>query len=101
MPTVGSTLPDGLLPATSKIQNKRIMTHLRKLLTAHILFRLAYASHDSTLSVVDASTQDHTVQAVRYRYLPLVDLLWINENSIVGVGHDCNPFLFQKQGGNW
>jgi actin related protein 2/3 complex subunit 1A/1B len=63
--------------------------------------QLAYASHDSTLSIVECSTQEHTTQTVRYRYLPLVDLLWVNENSIVGVGHDCNPFLFQKQGANW
>jgi hypothetical protein len=63
--------------------------------------RLAYASHDSTLTVVDVSTADHAVQAVRYNYLPLLDLLWINEHSLVGVGYDGVPLLFQKHGAEW
>jgi actin related protein 2/3 complex subunit 1A/1B len=63
--------------------------------------QLAYASHDSTLTVVDVSTADHAVQAVRYNYLPLLDLLWINEHSLVGVGYDGVPLLFQKHGAEW
>eukprot|EP00029_Vermamoeba_vermiformis_P001658 TRINITY_DN11870_c0_g1_i1.p1 TRINITY_DN11870_c0_g1~~TRINITY_DN11870_c0_g1_i1.p1 ORF type:complete len:353 (+),score=45.76 TRINITY_DN11870_c0_g1_i1:215-1273(+) len=62
---------------------------------------LAYASHDSTLTLVDVTMQDHVVHTVRYSHLPLLDLLWINDRSIVGVGYDCTPLLFQKQDAGW
>lgn len=50
--------------------------------------------HDSTFNVADISTGTPAVQTVKLPELPLVRLLWLNDNTAVGVGHDCNPFLF-------
>eukprot|EP01133_Synstelium_polycarpum_P002903 gene2903-3335_t len=59
---------------------------------------LAFASHDSTIAVADFSSNPPTVQKLRLRNLPLRDLLFITENSIVGVGNDCTPILFTNSG---
>jgi actin related protein 2/3 complex subunit 1A/1B len=61
--------------------------------------QVAFCAQDSTLYVADVSKGSPQVTYVRYRDLPFRDLLWINENSIVCVGHDCTPVLFQKKGG--
>jgi len=63
--------------------------------------KIAFAGHDSTLTIIDCETESHVVHTVKHRFLPFVDLLFLTENSIVGVGHDCNPLLFQNQGGQW
>jgi actin related protein 2/3 complex subunit 1A/1B len=60
--------------------------------------RLAFATHDSTLHILECATADHQLISTKYQYLPLMDLLFLNENSIVGVGHDYNPLLFQFAG---
>ncbi|EFA76631.1 actin related protein 2/3 complex [Heterostelium album PN500] len=64
--------------------------------------RLGFSSHDSTLAVADFSGGDQPqVQKLRLRNLPLRDLLFVTENSIVGVGHDCTPILITCAGGQW
>lgn len=60
---------------------------------------LAYTAQDSTLNVADISSGTPQVDRIALNDLPLRDLLWINDNSIVGVGYDCAPFLFQKKNG--
>jgi len=61
--------------------------------------RLAFATHDSTLHILECPTPDHKLTSLKYNFLPLMDILFINENNIVGVGHDYNPLLFQFAGG--
>jgi len=63
--------------------------------------RLAFTGQDSTLCVVDLSPEVPVPVTVRYRDLPLRDLLFLSEDSIVAVGFDCTPVLFQYSGGVW
>jgi actin related protein 2/3 complex subunit 1A/1B len=62
---------------------------------------LAFTGHDSTLCVADVSSGQPNASAVKFNDLPFRDILWISEDSIVGVGHECNPTLFQGKGGRW
>lgn len=55
--------------------------------------RLAWCSHDSSISIVD-STQSMTVVTLKTRYLPFLSCVWVSENSLVTAGHDCCPMLF-------
>jgi len=61
--------------------------------------KLAFIGHDSTLCVADVSTGNAVIDCVKYNDLPFKDLLWTAEDSLVCVGHDCNPTLFQNKGG--
>lgn len=56
--------------------------------------RLLWVSHDSSISVVDASKDIHRVVTRRTDYLPFYSAIWLNERQIVGVGHSCSPVLF-------
>ena len=58
---------------------------------------LAFASHDSTVTLLDCTTHEPTV--LKLYELPLVDLLWVNENTIVGAGHNNFPRTFVNNGG--
>lgn len=55
--------------------------------------KLAWVSHDSSVSVVD-SNQGVTVVTLKTRYLPFLSCVWVSENSFVAAGHDCCPMLF-------
>jgi len=62
--------------------------------------KLAFIGHDSSLVVVDVSSATPRVDAnVRHTDLPFKDLLWVSEDGIVCVGHDCNPTFFSGRGG--
>ena len=64
--------------------------------------QLAWVSHDSTVHFLDCPTKDeHKLQSVPYNYLPFRDLVWVNENSIIAVGHDANPIHFTKYASTW
>ncbi|KAF9321584.1 hypothetical protein BG003_000899 [Podila horticola] len=60
---------------------------------------LAFTGHDSTITIVDPAAG--SVQSVRAPYLPYLSVLWLNENQIVAVGHDCAPHLFELKGQKW
>jgi len=34
-------------------------------------------------------------------FLPLQDLLYLNENTLVAGGHDCELVVFANSGGTW
>lgn len=55
--------------------------------------RLAWVSHDSTVSVVDAG-KNMTVSQTKTEFLPLLSVIFVSENNIVAAGHDCCPMLF-------
>jgi actin related protein 2/3 complex subunit 1A/1B len=61
--------------------------------------KLAFIGHDSSFNVADVSGGKGNVETVKYPDLPFRDLLWVSEDSIVAVGHDCTPVLFQSKGG--
>lgn len=58
--------------------------------------KLAWVSHDSSISVVD-STQSMTVVTLKTRYLPFLSCVWVSYGSLVAAGHDCCPMLFNYQ----
>jgi len=60
---------------------------------------LAFVGQDSTLCVANIVSGTPVVDVVKFRDLPFRDLLWINDGSLVAVGHDCTPVLFQNKGG--
>jgi len=60
---------------------------------------LAFVGQDSTLSVADITSGTPQTAVVKYKDLPFRDLIFIDEKSIVAVGHDCAPVLFQNTGG--
>lgn len=66
---------------------------------------LAYAGHDSSLSVVYPSAPEqppHAQHVLRSPTLPHVALQWISEDSLVAAGHDCQPVLFSGSAeGGW
>ena len=55
--------------------------------------RLAWVSHDSTMSVADAS-KSVQVSTLKTEFLPLLSVSFVSENSVVAAGHDCCPMLF-------
>ncbi|NXD10702.1 ARC1A protein, partial [Nothocercus nigrocapillus] len=55
--------------------------------------RLAWVSHDSTVSVADAS-KNMMVSQLKTEFLPLLSVSFVSENSMVAAGHDCCPMLF-------
>jgi actin related protein 2/3 complex subunit 1A/1B len=66
---------------------------------------LAYAAHDSSVTVVYPSAPDqppHAVVCVTTQMLPFVSLIWTREDQIVAAGHDCHPVVFQgDMNGGW
>uniref|UniRef100_A0A672MYS2 Actin-related protein 2/3 complex subunit 1A-like n=1 Tax=Sinocyclocheilus grahami TaxID=75366 RepID=A0A672MYS2_SINGR len=62
--------------------------------------RLAWVSHDSTVTVVDP-TISSTPSQLKTEYLALLSVTFVSENNIVAAGHDCCPMLFSfDDGGN-
>ncbi|KAH8926234.1 actin-related protein 2/3 complex, subunit 1 [Atractiella rhizophila] len=53
---------------------------------------LAFTGHDSTISIAYAGGG---VQVVDLHSLPVLSLVFVTETSLVGAGHDCQPYLFQ------
>lgn len=60
---------------------------------------LGFIGQDSTVCVADISSGTPQVQVVKYKDLPFRDFIFASETSLVAVGHDCTPVLFQNQGG--
>ncbi|TFK30048.1 actin-related protein ARPC3 [Coprinopsis marcescibilis] len=60
---------------------------------------LAFASHDSTISIVYPGGP--SIYTVRLPSLPLVSLAWTSEYSVVAAGHDCRPLVFSGSDQGW
>ncbi|KAF8965218.1 actin-related protein ARPC3 [Flammula alnicola] len=60
---------------------------------------LAFASHDSSISIVYPSGP--VIHNIRMPSLPLVSLVWCSEDTIVAAGHDCRPLVFTGSEGGW
>jgi len=59
---------------------------------------LAFASHDSTVTIVYPGSGAITVKSIT---LPHVTLTWTSENSFVAAGHDCQPILYKGSEQGW
>jgi len=59
---------------------------------------LAFVGHDSSLNVSDISSGTPQTTTIRTKELPFKDVLFLNESSIVAIGWDSNPELFQGNG---
>ena len=59
--------------------------------------RLAWVSHDSSISVVDA-TKGMNVYKLKTQQLPFLSCVWISPNIILAAGHDCFPVVFKING---
>eukprot|EP00004_Rigifila_ramosa_P018829 TRINITY_DN472_c0_g1_i1.p1 TRINITY_DN472_c0_g1~~TRINITY_DN472_c0_g1_i1.p1 ORF type:complete len:387 (-),score=95.61 TRINITY_DN472_c0_g1_i1:116-1231(-) len=60
--------------------------------------RLAFVSHDSSISFVNDVTSPASLQKIACEELPFRALIFTGENSVVAAGHDCNPVLFSFSG---
>jgi len=60
---------------------------------------VAFCSHDSTVTILDTYSGEPTV--LKLRELPLCDLVWVNENTLVGAGHNNFPRTFVKDANGW
>jgi actin related protein 2/3 complex, subunit 1A/1B len=62
--------------------------------------RLAWVAHDCTISVaeVQACGVAPVVQTVKHKCLPFISLSWVGRNSLICVGHDNSPMLFEYTG---
>jgi actin related protein 2/3 complex subunit 1A/1B len=60
--------------------------------------RLAWFCQNSSIHILDCATAEHRVTSVNFTLLPVRDFVWLNEDTIVGGGYDCNILLFQNAG---
>lgn len=62
---------------------------------------ICLVSHDSCLSVASGLASEGISSSVKHAGLPFLSCAWIAPDQIVCGGHDFNPALFVKQGGQW
>jgi len=64
--------------------------------------QLAFAGHDSSINFADVTNLPPALQRLRLHSLPLRDILFLSERSLVGVGEDTNPVVFtSNDNGAW
>lgn len=65
---------------------------------------LAFAAHDSSITVVYPSAPEQPPQAVisiNTQLLPFQSLIWNGEAEIIAAGYDCEAFRFQGDASGW
>ncbi|KAH8815023.1 putative actin-related protein 2/3 complex subunit 1 [Xylogone sp. PMI_703] len=65
---------------------------------------LAFAAHDSSITVVYPTGRDQPPRAVisiTTQLLPFMSLVWNGEAEIIAAGHDCEAFRFQGDERGW
>ncbi|KYK58599.1 ARP2/3 actin-organizing complex subunit Sop2 [Drechmeria coniospora] len=65
---------------------------------------LAFAAHDSSITVVYPSAPEQPPRAVltvSTQLLPFKSLLWKSESKIIAAGYDCEAFRFQGGESGW
>lgn len=65
---------------------------------------LAFAGHDSSITVVYPSGPDQPPKAmlnISAQTLPFTSLIWNGEAEIIAAGYDCEPFRFRGGEGGW
>lgn len=61
---------------------------------------LAFCSHNATVSFVDV-VSGTAPQVVRLSDLPLTNLIFLPDGSMVGIGHCVDPLLFARTASGW
>lgn len=65
---------------------------------------LAFAAHDSSITVVYPSGPDQPPKAiisVNTQLLPFMSLIWNGESEIIAAGYDCEAFRFKGGINGW
>ncbi|PGH10814.1 hypothetical protein AJ80_07365 [Polytolypa hystricis UAMH7299] len=65
---------------------------------------LAFAAHDSSVTVVYPSAPDQPPRAmlnISTRLLPFMSLIWNGEEEIIAAGHDCEAYRLRGDEGGW
>ena len=65
---------------------------------------LAFAAHDSSITVVYPNGADQppkAVVSVSTQLLPFMSLIWNGESEIIAAGYDCEAYRFQGSEGGW
>lgn len=65
---------------------------------------LAFAGHDSSITVVYPSGPDQPPSAVvnlSTQLLPFMDLIWSSESEIIAAGYNCEAYRFQGSEKGW
>ncbi|KAF4874817.1 Actin-related protein 2/3 complex subunit 1 [Colletotrichum siamense] len=65
---------------------------------------LAFAAHDSSITVVYPSAPEQPPRAVvtiSTQLLPFMSLIWSSEDEIIAAGYDCEAFRFKGGEGGW
>ncbi|GAB1225810.1 hypothetical protein ENUP19_0263G0030 [Entamoeba nuttalli] len=62
---------------------------------------VVFVSHDSSISFIEANNGKPTVQTIKCKTLPFLDILCISDNKVVAVGHHFNPCLFERGDDGW
>ncbi|KAK4186456.1 WD40-repeat-containing domain protein [Podospora australis] len=65
---------------------------------------LAFAAHDSSITVVYPSAPEQPPRAVvtiNTQLLPFMSLIWNGEAEIIAAGYDCEAFKFKGNEGGW
>lgn len=88
---VGFMLSNGLLLVILLVS---AVSFIFSLFVANFLLSFILKGHDSTVTIMDTHSGVPTV--LKLRELPLCDLVWVNENTLVGAGHNNFPRTFIK-----
>ena len=65
---------------------------------------LAFAAHDSSITVVYPNGADQPPRAivsVSTQLLPFMSLIWNGESEIIAAGYDCEAYRFKGSEGGW
>ena len=65
---------------------------------------LAFASHDSTLTVVYPGGADQppsAILSIATQVLPFMSVLWSSETEIIAAGYNCEAYRLQGNEGGW
>lgn len=60
--------------------------------------RLAWVSHDSTVSVADCTSGTPVTVLIRLNLLPFKSCVFLSEDTIVAAGHNNSPYKFKFDG---
>lgn len=65
---------------------------------------LAFAAHDSSVTIVYPAAPDHppkAVLSVSTQLLPFMSLIWSSESEIIAAGYDCEAFKLKGDESGW
>lgn len=65
---------------------------------------LAFAAHDSSITVVYPTAPEQPPRAVisiNTQLLPFMSLIWSSESEIIAAGYDCEAFRFKGDASGW